>query len=95
MARRADDRGRIDLPIAGVKHAAERGADDEAIRFRDRMGHGYELDVERSEREPAAERHDVHLDLGRTRLALPLGLQQRGGKRRSIDRQLEARPQVE
>jgi len=50
------------------------------------MGHGYELDVERSERESAAERHDVHRDLGRAGLAFQLGLQQRGGKRRGIDR---------
>src|ERR1700751_440109 len=91
----ADDRGRIDLPIAGVKHAAERRADDEAVRFGNRMGHGYELDIEWSERESAAERDDVHRDLGRTRLALQLGLQQRGGKRCGVDRQLEPRPQVE
>ena len=91
----ADNRGRIDLPIAGVKHAAERRADDEAVRFGNRMGHGYELDIEWSERESAPERHDVHRDLGRTGLAFQLGLQQRGGKRCGIDRQLEARPQVE
>src|SRR5262249_2524160 len=87
--------GWVDRTIAGVRHAAGRGADDEAVRFRDRMGHGYELYIERTERESTAERHDVHWDLGRTWLAFPLGLQQRGGKRRGVDRQLEARPQIE
>src|SRR5262245_65135251 len=95
IGRWADDGGRIDLPIPGVKHAAERGADDETVRFRDRMGHGYEFYVEWTERESTPERHDVHRDLGRTWLAFPLGLQQRSGKRRGVDWQLEARPQVE
>ena len=40
--------------------------------------------------EAAAERHHVHRDLRRTRLALALGLEQRGGERRRIDRHLAA-----
>ena len=59
------------------------------------MGHGHELDVERPERETAAERHDVHRDLRRVALALALGFEQGGGERRRVDRQLEPRPQVE
>ena len=90
VGRRADHRRRIDLPVAGVQHGAERRADDQAVRFRDRMGHGNELDIERPEREAAAERHDVHRDFRRARLALALGLQQRGGERRGVDRQLRA-----
>ena len=35
----ADDRRRIDLPVAGVQHGAERRADDQRVRFRDRMRH--------------------------------------------------------
>src|SRR5262249_57290950 len=72
-----------------------RGWDDGAVRFGNRRGLGYELGFEWSEREPPAERHDVPRDLGRAGLAFQLGLQQRGGKWRGIDRQLEARPQVD
>ena len=90
VGRRADHRRRVDLPVAGVQHGAERRADDETVRFRDRMRDRHELDVERAEREAAAERHDVDRDLRRARLALPLGLEQRGGERRGIDRNLAA-----
>ena len=37
VGRRADDRRRIELPVAGVQHVAERRADDQRVRFRDRM----------------------------------------------------------
>ena len=37
VGRRADHRRRIDLPVAGVQHGAERRADDQRVRFRDRM----------------------------------------------------------
>ena len=47
VGRRADQRGRIELPVAGVEHRAERGADDEGVGLRDRMGDRDELDVER------------------------------------------------
>src|SRR5262245_41663754 len=78
-----------------MKHGAEWRADDEPVRLWDRVGHGDEFDIERPEREPAVEREDLHRDLGRTRLALPLGLQQCGSERRGIDWKLELRPQVD
>ena len=59
------------------------------------MRHGDEFDLERPERETPAERHDIDGDDGSARLALALGLQQRRGERRRVDRQLEPRPQVE
>src|SRR5436309_3231806 len=59
------------------------------------MRHGDELDVERTEAEPAAERHDVHRDVGRARLAFPLRLQQRRGKLRRVEGNLEPRPQID
>src|SRR5215831_2669227 len=59
------------------------------------MRHRYQLDIERPEREAAAERHDGDRDRGRPRLALLLGLEQRGGERRRVDRQLELGPEIE
>ena len=47
VGRRADHRRRIDLPVAGVQHVAERRADDQRVRFRDRMRDRDQLDVER------------------------------------------------
>ena len=70
-------------------------ADDQRVRFRDRMGDRDQLDVERPEREAAAERHDLDRDFRRARLARALGLEQRGGERRRVDRHLEPRPQVD
>ena len=51
----------------------QRRADDQRVGFRDRMRDRDELDVERPEREAAAERHDLHRDFGRARLAQALG----------------------
>ncbi len=95
VGRRTDDRGAVDLPVAGMQNGAERGANDQAVRFRNRVGHRHELDVERPEREASAERNDIDRHLARARLALPLGLEQGRGERRRIDRQLEPRPQIE
>ena len=58
VGRRAEDRGRIELPIAGVQHVAERRADNKRVGNRDRMGDGDELDIERAEVEVA------ELDIG-------------------------------
>ncbi len=43
----------------------------------------------------ACQRHHVDRNVGRTGLAFALGLEQRRGKRRRVDRQLQLRPQVE
>src|SRR5207344_1598801 len=53
-------RGRIDLPVPCMQHRAAGCADDQSIRFRDRMRHCDELDVERPYTEPAAERDDIY-----------------------------------
>ena len=95
VGRRTDHRCRIDLPVAGVQHGAEPGAHDQTVRFRDRMGHRHELDVERAEREAAAERHDIDRNFRSAALALPLGFEQRGRERRRVDRQLEPWPQID
>jgi len=63
--------GRIRRPA--VK--GERGADDEAVRFRERMGHGDKLDIKWPEREAAAERQKdptgVRLALNRLSIIAP------------------------
>jgi hypothetical protein len=86
----------VESPIsAGVQHGAERRADDQRVRFRDRMRHGHKLDVERPEMDPAAERHDIDRNVRRARLAQPLGNEQRGGERCRIDRDAQPRPEIE
>ena len=72
-----------------------------AVRMMRPFDSGIEWAIETSsmsngtEREAAAERHDGDRNLRRARLAQPLGLEQRGGERRGVDRNLEPRPQIE
>ena len=54
-----------------------------------------QLDRERVERQPAAERHDIDRDFGRAGLGQAAGLEQRGRERRGVERHIEARPQVD
>ena len=54
----------------------------------------HELDVERPDVEARAERHLLDRDLRRARLACELGLEQRRGERRRVDRHLQLRPEV-
>ena len=95
VGRRADDRRRIELPVAGMQHVAERRADDQRVRFRDRVRHRDKLDIERPDIEAAAERHDLDRHIDAERLAEALGLEQRGGERRRVDRAAQLRPQIE
>src|SRR6185312_3964612 len=44
VGRQADDRRRIDLPVAGMQHDAGRGVDRQRMRFRNRMRDRDELD---------------------------------------------------
>ena len=53
VGRRADDRGRVDLPVAAMDDQAGRRADRERRAFRDRMGDRDEFDVERSDLDAA------------------------------------------
>src|SRR5437868_3689251 len=95
VGRRAHEWRRVDLPVAGVEHGPRRRTDDEPVRFRNGVSHRDQLYIERSERKSAAEGHDVQRNVGRARLALPLGFYQCRGKRRGINRKLEPWPQVE
>ena len=90
----AQQRLGIDLPVAGMEHRAEPGADRQRIGLEDRMRHGDQLELERRQAELAAERDlgDRHrIDQARLDELAP---QHRGGERRGIDRRLEARPEI-
>ena len=95
VGRRADQGRGIDFPIAGVQHGAEIGANNQRIRFRNRMSERHQLNVERPQRETAAERDHLDVDLRRAGFGLTFRLDQRCGKRRGVDRHLEARPKIE
>ena len=90
---RAQQRVRIDLPVAGVQDRAQRRADRQAVRLGDRVGQRDQLQLERAELDRAAQRH-----LGDLRLVQQAGLaqllaQQEGGEGRGVDRRLQPRPQ--
>src|SRR6266480_3026230 len=95
VGRRTHEWRRVDLPVAGVEHGPRRRTDDEPVRFRNGVSHRDQLYIERSKRKSAAEGYDVQRNVGRTRLALPLGFNQRRSKWRGIDRELEPWPQIE
>ncbi len=95
VGRRAKERRRIDLPVAGMQHDAGRRADRERVRFRNRMRDVDEFDRERAERQMPAKRHDVDRNLRRAGLGQPLGLEQGGRERRGVERHVEPRPQID
>ena len=92
--RRADQRVRVELPVAGVEHGAQRRADQQGVRLRDRMGQAYEFDAERTDLEGRAgfDRGDpgVVLQIGFGQLAL----QHRGGETGGVDRALQPGPEM-
>ena len=85
VGRPADQRRRIDLPVAGVDDQPGRGADRQGAAFGDRMGDGDEFHVERTHRHMRALRHDLDGNLWRARLAQAARLQQAGGEARRKD----------
>ena len=80
VGRQADDRGRVDLPVAGVQHGADLGVDRQRVRFRNRMRDRNELDVERADIDAAARRHHRDRNLRRIALGLAFGLEQGGAE---------------
>ena len=90
VGRRAEHRRRIELPVAGVQHVAVRRADDQRVRFRDRMRDRDKLDVERPDVEARAERTTVTGMSGAPGSPCALGFEQRRGERRRVDRHLAA-----
>ena len=95
VGRRAEERRRIDLPVAGMQHGAARRADRERVRFRDRVRDVDEVDRERTKRQAPAERHDVDRDLRRAGLGQAPRLEQGRGERRGVKRHIEPRPQID
>ena len=95
IGRRPDQRRRIDFPVAGMHHRAERGADRERIRFRDRMRDIDEVDGERRKLDPPVQRRDIDRDLRRAGLRQPARFEQGGSERRGVKRHLELRPKID
>ncbi len=96
VGRSARERCLIELPIAGMEDGAERGLDHDPGRFRDRMRHGDELDVERPDGAPSAHGHHFerealkHANLGKLRF------EHRGGEGCGVDGDAaEPRPEVD
>src|SRR5439155_14219488 len=76
-------------------HCSARGTNDQPVRFRDRMRHADEFDVERPDGESAVECDDIDRNVRCARLAPALGLEQRGREWGGVDRHLQLRPQIE
>ena len=89
----ADQRRRIELPVAGVQDVAERRADGERVRFGDRMGDLDQAAVEAADHEALARRHDVDRHALEVVL-LELAPQHRGRERGAEDRAAQAVPEI-
>src|SRR5271165_368153 len=94
VRRDADDRGRVDLPVAGMDGEARRRANRECRALRDRMSDGDEFDVERPDRHALAGPHDLDRNFGCAGLPEAARLRESGSEGRSIDLHAEARPQI-
>src|SRR6185437_12610396 len=95
VGRKPDDRGRIDLPVAGMQRRADLGMDSKCVRFRNRMRDRDELDVERADVDASARWYNGYWNLGRLALRLAFGLEQGGAELRRIDRAFQLRPEVD
>ncbi len=90
VERLADDGRGVELPVAGVKDEAERGADRQRAHLGDRVRERDHLDVERPDLEAAVQRNDVDRQLQLAAVLRELGAQHARGERRGIDRRLDA-----
>ena len=91
-----EERRRVELPVAGVQHGAERRADHQ------RSGSGIEwvmvtqLDIERPDLEAARRRATTVTGIcGAPGSPRALASQQRGRERRRKDRHVQPRPEIE
>ncbi len=89
----AEQRVRIDLPVACVQHDAQRRADRQAVGLGNRVGQGDQFEIERAEREGPAQWHLRDVDLVEDAGIAQLFSQQKGRERRCEHRRLEPRPQ--
>ena len=83
----------VEFPVAGVQHRTRRRSDGECVRLQDRVGDGEEGDLERGERDLAAERHDMDGNLILQVVFAKLAAKHGGGERRGKDRAAQARPE--
>ena len=90
----ADERRRVDLPVAGMHDEPRRRADRERAALGDRMRDGDELDVERADVDPAVLRDDPDRDFRRARFAQPSRLGEARGEARHVDGHAEPRPEL-
>src|SRR5436190_13206228 len=70
--RLADHRGLVDLPVAGMKHSAERGFYKYAVPLGNRVRQSDEADLERPQLDASSSLHDVELHLAGEPLLLEL-----------------------
>ncbi len=91
---RTDQRVRIELPVAGVQHRADRRPHGDSVRFGDRMGQSDQLKIERADREAARQRDHVDPDLVGQSVLGQLCAQQRGGERGRPNRAAQLAPQI-
>ena len=94
IGERSKRRCMVDLPIAGMDDIAERRADDQRHRLGDGVIDADRFDLERTDIDAVAFLEDGDRHLGAAALIGALGFKHAGGERRSIDRHVEARPQI-
>ena len=82
---RAEHRGRVDLPVAGMDDDSGRRPDRQQRTLRDRMGDRDEFDVERPDRHTTARPDDLDWHLRRARLAKAARLREARGEGRGVD----------
>ena len=95
VGRLADDRRRIDLPVAGMQHGACGSVDRQRMGFRNRMRDRNELDVERPEIDAAAGGHHRDRNFRRVALGGAFGREQSGAELGRVDRAFQPRPEVD
>ena len=87
--RLAKHRRVVDLPVAGVEHAAERSFDEQPVALGNRVRKRDEADLERPQLDGAAAFDDVELDQAGQPFLLELSGDQPGGEGRRVERRLQ------
>ena len=90
----ADQRVGVELPVAGMHDAADRGLDDQRVGLRDRMGQRDQLDIEGTDgKAPAQRDHRQRHAVQQAGLG-QLAAQHRRRERRRVDRAAEPVPEI-
>ena len=91
---RAEQRILVDLPVAGVEHAAIGRLDQQRVAFGDRVRERHVGEAERAEREAAVARDRDELHLLGDPLLLQLAADQPRGEGRGVERHAEIGGQI-